>query len=364
VVVRDLRVAEAALTGESVPVEKAAALPTDTPLADRKNLAFASSLVTFGSAKGLVVETGDRTEVGKISGLIQSAQGVETPLTREIARFSHWLLYVILGVAGLTIVVGLLRGEALKDMFHAAVALAVAAIPEGLPAAVTIVLAVGVARMARRNAIIRRLPAVETLGSTSVICSDKTGTLTENQMTVQRVHAAGRVFRVSGVGYAPTGEVTAEDGGDLPEAVRECLTAGVLCNDSVLVSKDDRWEIQDDPTEGALLVAARKLGLSADALATERPGSTRSRSSPSSSTWRRSTTAGNTSRWSTSRDRSKRFWSGVPARTPARSNVPQPNWVLPGCGCSPLPAKAYRSERARSATRMSPAGSPSSGFRA
>jgi cation-transporting P-type ATPase F len=270
--VRDLRVAEAALTGESVPVEKdSSSVPPDTPLADRKNLAYASSLVTFGAATGLVIETGDRTEVGKISGLIQSVADVATPLTREIARFSHMLLYVILAVAGLTVVAGLVRGESIVDMFHAAVALAVAAIPEGLPAAVTIVLAVGVARMAQRHAIIRRLPAVETLGGTSVICSDKTGTLTENEMTVQRVHTAGRWFQVSGVGYAPVGIVAADDGGDVSELVRECFSAGVLCNDSVLVNKDGRWVIQGDPTEGALLVGAQKLGLKPESLAAKLP---------------------------------------------------------------------------------------------
>ncbi len=256
---RDLRVAEAALTGESVPVEKSTeTLAADTPLADRRNLAFATALVTYGSATGVVVATGNRTQVGQISGLIQSADELSTPLTREIARFSHWLLIVILGVAALTFAVGLVRGESAADMFQAAIALAVAAIPEGLPAAVTIVLAIGVARMARRHAIVRRLPAVETLGSTSVICTDKTGTLTENQMTVQRLFAAGRWFAVSGGGYAPSGDVRAEDGGEVPEPVSELLRAGVLCNDSTLVETDGRWQVHGDPTEGALLVAARK----------------------------------------------------------------------------------------------------------
>jgi Ca2+-transporting ATPase len=262
--VKDLRVAEAALTGESVPVEKGVAeVAADTPLADRTILAFASSLVTYGQATGVVVATGDRTEVGKIQALIRSADDLATPLTREIARFSHWLMYAILGVAAFTFVVGLLQGQSPLHLFHAAVALSVAAIPEGLPAAVTIVLAIGVARMARRNAIIRKLPAVEALGSTAVICSDKTGTLTENQMTVQRVWAGDRLWVVSGVGYAPEGTVSAADqtGTPLTEEARECLRCGALCNDSRLLQKEGRWEIDGDPTEGALLVAARKAGL-------------------------------------------------------------------------------------------------------
>ena len=267
--VRDLRVSEAALTGESLPVEKSdAPLSAETSLADRRNLAFASTLVTYGQAKGLVIATGDATEVGRISELIHTAEDLSTPLTREIARFSRWLLYAILGLAGLTFVIGYWYGSSLVEMFHSSIALAVGAIPEGLPAAVTVVLAVGVWRMAQRNAIIRKLPAVETLGSTSVICSDKTGTLTQNEMTVQQVFAGGRLFQVSGVGYAPDGKIAAPDGHDASadENLRECLTAGVLCNDSVLMQKEDRWEIQGDPTEGALLVAARKAGLSLDEL--------------------------------------------------------------------------------------------------
>ena len=213
---RDLRVAEAALTGESVPVEKGTGtLAENTPLADRKNLAFATALVAYGSGSGIVIATGDRTEVGKISELIRSAEDLATPLTREIARFSHWMLYIIVGMAIVTFFIGLARGETVTDLFHAAVAIAVAAIPEGLPAAVTIVLAIGVARMARRHAIIRRLPAVETLGSTYVICSDKTGTLTENEMTVQRLYVDGRWFVVSGIGYSPNGDVSAKDGGEV-----------------------------------------------------------------------------------------------------------------------------------------------------
>ena len=193
---RDLRVDESALTGESVPVEKDhSVVPRDAVLAERVDMAYASTLVTYGTGAGLVVATGDRTEVGKISQLIQAAHDLKTPLTRKIDQFSKVLLVVIVVLAALTFAVGLVRGEDLVEMFRASIALAVAAIPEGLPAAVTITLAIGVNRMAKRRAIIRKLPAVETLGSTMVICTDKTGTLTQNEMTVQRVVAAGEESR-------------------------------------------------------------------------------------------------------------------------------------------------------------------------
>jgi cation-transporting ATPase F len=262
---RDLQVDESALTGESVPVDKKPdVLDHDTGLADRRNMAYASSLVTYGQGVGIVVAIGDITEVGRISQLISSTEALETPLTRKIARFSHMLLYAILALAAITFVVGLIRGQSVFDMFMAAVALAVGAIPEGLPAAMTITLAIGVARMARRRAIIRKLPAVETLGSTTIICSDKTGTLTENQMTVQEILAGGELFEVSGTGYTPQGRIFRQgvtvDASESP-ALMECLKAGLLCNDSLLLEKEDRWAIQGDPTEGALLVSAVKVGL-------------------------------------------------------------------------------------------------------
>ncbi len=255
---RDLRVDESALTGESVPVEKdEAVVPRDAVLADRADMAYASTLVTYGTGAGLVVGTGDRTEVGKISQLIQSAHDLKTPLTRKIDQFSKILLFVIVGLAGLTFVVGLVRGEDLVEMFRASIALAVAAIPEGLPAAVTVTLAIGVNRMAKRRAIIRKLPAVETLGSTMVICTDKTGTLTQNEMTVQRLVAAGQESRVSGVGYGPKGEITPAPS----PAMREVLLSGLLCNDTALNQSDGRYEVAGDPTEAALLTSAAKAGL-------------------------------------------------------------------------------------------------------
>ncbi len=269
---RGLQVAESALTGESVPVSKdTAPLPEETILAERINMVYASTMVTYGQASGIVTATADQTEVGRISHLISTAQDLATPLTRKIAQFSQVLLYAILGLAGLVIAVGLLRGQPLFDLFMAAVALAVGAIPEGLPAAVTITLAIGVSRMAKRRAIIRKLPAVETLGSTTVICSDKTGTLTENQMTVQSIIAGQEEYTVSGSGYAPQGEITSPSGnnGDQQAASSEeeapalycCLRAAALCNDSVLEEKKEGWQIQGDPTEGALLTVASKGGL-------------------------------------------------------------------------------------------------------
>jgi cation-transporting ATPase F len=265
---RDLQIDESALTGESIPIEKTPdTLYHDTVLADRRNMAYSSTLVTYGQGSGVVIATGDHTEVGRISQLISTTQELETPLTRKIAHFSHVLLYVILALAVVTVVVGVVRGQSIFDMFMAAVALAVGAIPEGLPAAVTITLAIGVSRMARRQAIIRNLPAVETLGSTTVICSDKTGTLTENQMTVQEIFAGGQRFEVTGVGYEPSGRILRQgspvDAGK-SAALVECLQAGALCNDSLLVNKETSWQIQGDPTEGALIVAANKGGLSID----------------------------------------------------------------------------------------------------
>jgi magnesium-transporting ATPase (P-type) len=263
--VRSLQVDESALTGESVPVEKhVGALAPGSGLGDRKNLSFAGTLVTYGQAEGVVAATGNHTETGRIARLIHEAADLSTPLTRKIAEFSKLVLWVILGLAALTFAVGVARGESAVEMFMAAVALAVGAIPEGLPAAVTITLAIGVARMAKHRAIIRKLPAVEALGSTTVICSDKTGTLTENQMTVQQIFAGGKFFDVTGSGYEPGGEVLADGHRaalDQREALRETLLAGLLNNDSQLVRDGDRLKVEGDPTEAALIVAAQKSGL-------------------------------------------------------------------------------------------------------
>jgi len=262
---RNLQIDESALTGESVPVEKLTGeLAHDVVLAERTNMAYSSSLVTYGTGVGVVTATGDGTEMGRISELIASAEVLATPLTRKIARFSHVLLYAILVLAAVTFTVGLWHGGSAVELFMAAVALAVAMIPEGLPAVLTITLAIGVARMAKRHAIIRHLPAVETLGSTTVICSDKTGTLTRNEMTVQRLWTGGEHATISGVGYAPQGEVLLNDEAVAIHehaALSELLLAGVLCNDALLKKDENGWRIEGDPTEGALLVGAAKAGL-------------------------------------------------------------------------------------------------------
>lgn len=273
--VRDLQVDESALTGESLPVQKkTGVLEHDTILADHLNMAYASALVTFGQGSGVVVATGDKTEVGRISQLIFETEELETPLTKKIAHFSHILLYVIIALAAITFSVGVLRGEDAVDMFMAAVALAVGAIPEGLPAAVTITLAIGVSRMAKRRAIIRKLPAVETLGSTKIICSDKTGTLTENQMTVTEIVAADKTYTVEGGGSVPEGNIHF-DGKNVKlsdhPVLQELFQASLLCNDSSLISENGHWRVQGDPTEGALIVSALKARLSETELAESFP---------------------------------------------------------------------------------------------
>ena len=231
---RELRIDESALTGESVPVDKQCVeLDHDTVLADRINMAYSSTLVTTGNARGICIATGSATEIGRIHQLVGQASGVVTPLTRKLARFSMWLTVAIVILAALTFALGLLRGEALSSMVISAVAIAVAAIPEGLPAVVTVTLALGVSRMAQRNAIIRKLPAVETLGSTTVICTDKTGTLTENRMTVQFIYTDGTVH-----------DVRHEN----PHEVTAVLRAGLLCNNATTQV--------GDPTEIALVHAA------------------------------------------------------------------------------------------------------------
>lgn len=271
--IRELRVDESALTGESLPVEKAdQVLPPETVVGDRKNMAFSGTFVTYGQGAGVVVSTGTETELGRIHRLMGETAQLATPLTNKLASFSKVLTVAILGLAAVTFALGIWRGQPATEIFMAAVALAVGAIPEGLPAAVTITLAIGVGRMARRNAIIRKLPAVETLGSTTVICSDKTGTLTKNEMTVQAILAGDQVFDVEGAGYEPTGAIHADGAEvaiDATPALRECLLAGALCNDAQLVQHDGRWTIVGDPTEGALLVAARKGGIDVDRIGSD-----------------------------------------------------------------------------------------------
>ncbi|TDB70543.1 HAD-IC family P-type ATPase [Micromonospora sp. KC721] len=272
----ELRVDESALTGESLPVRKdEVVVPDEAPVADRRNVLYSGTLLTGGSGAGIAVATGAETELGRIHRLVGGAQVLDTPLTAKLARFSRVLTVAILVLAALTFGVGLVRGEQAGQTFTAAVALAVGAIPEGLPAAVTITLAIGVARMARRRAVIRRLPAVETLGSTTVICTDKTGTLTENQMTVQAIWTVGGRYEVSGGGYTPVGEISDPDGGPARTGedgpLRWSLLAGVACNDARLEEREGRWSVLGDPTEGAMLVVGAKVGLRAEQVAEALP---------------------------------------------------------------------------------------------
>lgn len=267
--VRQLRIDEAALTGESEPVEKhVEAVDAQAVIGDRSCMAYSGTLVVYGQARGVVTATGAASEIGRISSMIASVAALETPLLRQMAGFGKQLTTIILLLSLLTFFFGVwVRRYNWAEMFLATVGIAVAAIPEGLPAIMTIVLAIGVQRMAQRNAIIRRLPAVETLGSVTVICSDKTGTLTKNEMTVQRILTAEHVFEVSGSGYSPHGgfavaghEVFVEDHPELMELGR----AALLCNDAELrshPSRDADWHIEGDPTEGALLTLAAKTGL-------------------------------------------------------------------------------------------------------
>ena len=276
-----LRVQEAALTGESLPVDKSTA-PVDTAatLGDRSGMAYSATLVAQGQAVGVVVATGDDTELGRIGTMLAGVETLTTPLLAQMAVFGRWLTIGILVLTAVTFLFGVyVQGEPWPTMVMAAVGLAVAAIPEGLPAVMTITLAIGVTRMARRNAIIRRLPAVETLGSVGVICSDKTGTLTRNELTVQAVRTAAAAYTVSGIGYRPDGAVlrdgrplrAEEDGGTDP-ALAALARAAVLCNDAELQRDGpDDWTVAGDPTDGALLVLGVKAGLDPRRLAAERP---------------------------------------------------------------------------------------------
>lgn len=263
--VNELRVEEAALTGESLPVSKSTdAVSVDAPLGDRFGMAYSGTLVVYGQGIGVVVATAAATELGKINRMLSGIRSLTTPLLRQVDRFGKVLAIVILLISALTFLLGtVLRGHPPAEMFMMVVALAASAIPEGLPAIMTVTLALGVQRMARRNAIVRRLPAVEALGSVTVICSDKTGTLTRNEMTVQRVTCAEHHFNVGGVGYAPVGDVSMNgriiDPDHYP-ALSLSIRAGVLCNDALLREEEGMWRIEGDPTEGALLVLGAKVG--------------------------------------------------------------------------------------------------------
>lgn len=261
---RRLKVEEAALTGESVPVDKSTdPVAVDAELGDRSSMLYSGTLVAAGTGRGVVVATGMTTEIGKISGMLQTVETLSTPLVRQMDVFARWLTLFILIIAALLLAYGLVVGHLpFSELFMTIVGLSVAAIPEGLPAVMTITLAVGVQAMARRNAIVRRLPAIETLGSVSVICTDKTGTLTRNEMVVASLVAARHVYAVDGEGYAPEGAVRWNEADADPRdhaVLTEFARAAGLCNDAVLHAQEGAWRVEGDPMEGALMALAGKI---------------------------------------------------------------------------------------------------------
>ncbi|HSE86393.1 MAG TPA: cation-translocating P-type ATPase [Candidatus Binatia bacterium] len=260
----NLRVEEAALTGESIPIEKQTESLGDGewPLAERKNMVYAGTAVTYGRGKGLVVATGMGTEFGRTAEMLESVAITKTPLQENLDKVGSALARAALTIVGIIVVLGLYRGQPFMGMLIFGIALAVAVVPEALPAVVTISLALGVQRMAKRNALVRHLPAVETLGSTSVICSDKTGTLTKDEMTVRKLYVAGEIFEISGAGFEPHGKFTrAGVAAQPPEPMKLLLQAAALTSDARLARSNGHWQIKGDPTEGALVVLAAKAGL-------------------------------------------------------------------------------------------------------
>jgi Ca2+-transporting ATPase len=270
----NLKVEESSLTGESVPVEKhaGAVVAAAAAIGDRVTMVYAGTAVAVGRGTAVAVATGTATEFGRISSMLAAVETGRTPLQENLDRVGNALAIGAFAIVFVIAAVGLARGEGLLEMFIFGVALAVAVVPEALPAVVTISLAIGVQRMVRRNALIRRLPAVETLGSTSVICSDKTGTLTRNEMTVRRLYVGGVAYAITGSGYDPAGELQ-RDGTVVPanDVVRAALRAGLLASDARLLQVEGRWEIRGDPTEAALVVAAAKVGLDPEATRTAAP---------------------------------------------------------------------------------------------
>jgi len=266
----NLQVDESALTGESVPVAKnPKTLDKDTPMPDQRNMVWMSTNITGGRGRAVVVVTGMQTQMGQIAAEIRSTSREDTPLQKRMHKLGMALGIAGIALAAIVFGLGMFRSYEVIDMLMFSVAVAVSAIPEGLPAVISVTLALGVRRMARRNAIIRRMPAVETLGSTTVICSDKTGTITQNQMTVRRLWAGGEIFEVTGEGYEPEGKLKAESGGtgkELPEPLKRLLRIGLLCNNADLREEEGQWTVDGNPSEGALLVVAAKAGMDKDAL--------------------------------------------------------------------------------------------------
>jgi Ca2+-transporting ATPase len=267
---------EAPLTGESAPVDKSTKeLPELTPLNDRRNMIFTGTIVVYGRGKALVTSTGMNTEFGKIAEMVQAAPQEKTPLEKRMSNVGKWIGFLCVIVALSVGVVGIVvENRPILDMVLWAISLAVAAVPEALPAIITGALAIGMYRMAKVNTIVKRLPAVETLGSTSVICSDKTGTMTKGEMTVQRLYVNDETIKVTGIGYAPQGEFLFEDKAVIPdENLKTLLKVAVLCNDSNLEkdAQSGKWTVKGDPTEGALVVAAQKAGISKEELEKQEP---------------------------------------------------------------------------------------------
>jgi len=262
----ELRIEEAALTGESVPVEKKPRpIPEENlPPGDQTNMAFMGTVVVNGRAKGIVVETGSKTVLGQIAREVKELSVTKTPLQQKITKFAHFIGFLVLGSAVAISILGFFLGMTVAEIFKIAVAASVAAVPEGLPIVVTITMAIGISRMAKRNAIIRKLPAVETLGSTTVICSDKTGTLTKNEMTVKVIYDGHHSYEVTGSGYEPKGEIL-HDWESCDEVTLKGLCGvvriGMLCNESNINEEEGQFKVDGDPTEGALIVSAMKTGL-------------------------------------------------------------------------------------------------------
>jgi len=263
----ELAVDESMLTGESDPVKKDIEVidsEEKVDIGDRENMVFMGSAVLQGNGKFIVTATGNEAEMGKISKMLKETENEETPLEERLEQTGRYLIVLTLVITGIVGIIGYFTGKPLEEMLKTSIALAIAAVPEGLPAAATITLAIGMNRMVKKKALVRNLPAVETLGSATVFCTDKTGTLTENEMTLQRIIVDNRKIKISGTGYNPEGEFCEEEEKINPtedEAISLILKTGVLCSDAVLNEKDnDEWEMIGDPTEGALVVAARKAG--------------------------------------------------------------------------------------------------------
>ncbi len=274
--VKGLQIQESALTGESMAIEKTTdPVSKESVIGDRPCMAYSGTIVTHGQGSGIVIGTGAHTQIGRISSLVSEVESETTPLLRQMAQFGRWLTIAILGISLITFAFGLwVRDYAASEMFLASVSLAVASIPEGLPAIMTITLAIGVQRMAKRHAIIRKLPAVETLGAVTVICSDKTGTLTRNEMTVSTISTAKDLFQLSGTGYDPHGEISLSDRTVFSEErplLQEVARVAMLCNDASLEQKNGEWFVHGDPMEGALLVAGLKAGLDMEMEAKQYP---------------------------------------------------------------------------------------------